>query len=50
MAIQSENPSKRQSIGEAKAVTTCTTRTSKKHAGRPGDFLDLFESCAAGLS
>jgi hypothetical protein len=35
MAIQNKNPSKKQSIGEAKAITRCTTRTSTKHAGRP---------------
>ena len=25
-------------IGEAKAITRCITRTSTKHAGRPADY------------
>jgi hypothetical protein len=38
-----------EALGEAKAIARCSGRTSTKHAGRPADFLDPFESFAAGV-
>jgi hypothetical protein len=34
---ENEHLSKKQSIGEAKSITKCITKTSTKHAGRPAD-------------
>jgi hypothetical protein len=38
MAIQNKDPSKKQSVGEAKAITRRITKTSIKHAGMPAYF------------
>jgi len=36
-----QKPAQKQSIGEAKDITRCITRTSTNHAGRPADFTIL---------